>query len=44
MKEIVELLAPFDLSISIIYPDGRHLVSKMDQGTRESMLRNPNDR
>ena len=44
VKEIVELLAPFDLSISIIYPDGRHLVSKMDQGTKESMLRNPNDR
>ena len=44
VKEIVELLAPFDLSISIIYPDGRHLVSKMDQATKESMLRNPNDR
>ena len=44
MKEIVELLAPFDLSISIIYPDGRHLVSKLDQGTKESMYRNPNDR
>lgn len=44
VKEIVELLAPFDLSISIIYPDGRHLVSKMDRFTKESMYRNPNDR
>ena len=40
----MELLAPFDLSISIIYPDGRHLVSKMDRFTKESMYRNPNDR
>ena len=44
VKEIVELLAPFDLSISIIYPAGRHLVSKMDRFTKESMYRNPNDR
>lgn len=43
VKEIVELLAPFDLSISIIYPDGRHLVSKLDTFTKESMYRNPND-
>ena len=43
VKEIVEMLAPFDLSISVIFSDGRHLVSEMDAFTLESMKRNPND-
>lgn len=43
VKEIVQLLSPFDLSISIIFPDGRHLFTKLDKFTKQSMGRNPND-